>query len=59
MKHLRGDVFRFGTIAHTADHIGVHTLEVLIVKGGEALGILLRRLDQEALVRFLQHSPGA
>ena len=56
VKHLRGQIFRFGAVFHPAHDVRIHALEVVLIKLGKTRGILLRRLNQKPLVRFFLQS---
>src|ERR1700730_697095 len=56
VKHLRGQIFRFSAVFHPAHDVGIHALEVVLIKLGKTCGILLCRLDQKPLVRFFLQS---
>jgi hypothetical protein len=48
----RRQVFRLRPVSHSPHHVGIHALEIVLVKLGEARRVLLRRFDQKPLVRF-------
>ena len=50
MEDLGGQVLGLAAAAGSARGEGVHTVEIALVERGEALGVGLRGLDQEALV---------
>jgi hypothetical protein len=56
MKDLRSQIFRLGAILHASKYVGVHALEVELVKLAKAGGVLLRSLHQKPLVRFFLQS---
>ena len=56
MKHFRGKIFGFSPVANSLHNVGVHALEVDLIKVGKAGGILLRSFDQKPLVRFFLQS---
>ena len=52
MKDLGGQVLGFRAISDSPHHVGIHALEIVLVKLRKARRVLLRRLDQKPLVRL-------
>ena len=59
MKHLRGQIFGLIAVANAHRNVGVDSIEIRLVKLGEAARILLCRLHQKLLVSFLPASQGS
>src|ERR1700693_383305 len=56
MKYFRGQILGFRTISYAPHHIGIHSLEIILVELGKARRVLLRLLNQKPLVRFFPQS---